>query len=176
MVRLRIGSAILVAVAAVGGCAEVAFKRGDGPDAFAAERASCSAQNPDPAAIRACLSREGWHVADLESDAAPAATAPAMPPAPRASSAVQAAQGAPAPSMPSMPMPQAVAQLAPSGNVSVGSWWKFGGGSTGLSDAVAACVAQLGPDNQPDAGYHLVTRPLYTCLGKQGWHGIGHAG
>ncbi len=163
-------SAILVAgLASLCGCGEVAFKRGGGgADALAAARASCRAENPDAGAVHACLLRQGWHVVDLAPDAAPAAAAaPAVTPAPRqAAPGVSAAQPA--------PIAPVTETAAPAGNISVGSWFKFGGGSGELNDAVAACVAVLGPDNQPAAGYHLVTAALYKCLGTHGWHGLGH--
>jgi hypothetical protein len=173
-------SAVLItALAVLAGCGEVAFKRGSGADAFAADRASCRAQNPDPAAIHACLSQKGWHVAELDSDTGPAAPTPAMSSKAVETPAPQTAQlssgGQPAPVAP-VPPPTPAAAVTPSGKISVGSWWKFGSGAANLNDDVTACVAVLGPANQPDTGYHLVTRALYKCLAAHGWHGIGHPG
>ncbi len=173
MAQSLIWPAILVAgLATLGGCGEVAFKRGGGgADALAAARASCRAENPDAGAMHACLLRQGWHVVDLAPDAAPAAAA--TPP----EAAPLPAAGTQAPLLPSAqpaPIAHVAESTAPAGKVSVGSWFKFGGGSSDLNDAIAACVAVLGPANQPDAGYHLVTAALYKCLGTHGWHGLGH--
>jgi hypothetical protein len=167
MAQSLVWSAILVAgLTTLGGCGEVAFKRGSGADALAADHASCCAKNSDAGAVRACLSQKGWHVADLGPDAAPAAAAPSVAPAP-----LPAASLPKAPPAPIVPVTQSA---APGGKISVGSWFKFGGGSGELNDAIAACVAVLGPANQPAAGYHLVTAALYKCLGTHGWHGLGH--
>ncbi len=153
---------------ALSGCGEVAFKRGSGPDAFAAARASCRDQNADPAAVRACLSHAGWNVTDL--DAGPAAEKPA----PAAQSSPEAATNTPpmppTASAPAAPLP---ASPAPPGKLAIGSWWKFGAGAADLQATADACAAGLGPDDRPDAGYHLVTRALYACLHDHGWHGIG---
>jgi hypothetical protein len=159
----------IVTVIAVAGCGQIAFKRGSGTDALMADRASCREQNPYPAAVRACMAQHGWHITDLNGEPAPA---PAYP-------ALVAAQQAPdiAPSMPTPPgAPPPAPELQPlrgSDKIRVGSWWHVGGGAGDLHAAVDGCVSKLGPADQPDAGYHTVTRALYSCLAAQGWRKFG---
>lgn len=145
-------------------CGQVAFRRGSGPDAFAQARAACRQPDQVAAAVRACLEKAGWTVADLNPD-------PADTPAPAASSAppaASAASSAPAPAASGLP-------AAPTGKIAVGGWWKLGGGAADLDAAAGACAAALGPEDQPAPGYHLVTRALYACLSRQGWHGFGRS-
>jgi hypothetical protein len=149
----------------VSSCGEVGFKRGAGPDAFAAARTACHDQNADPAAMRTCLSQNNWNVTDL--DSAPVAAAVGLP-APNAD--IETARK-PMPGTPLAETPSA--SPAPAGKMAVGSWWKFGAGASDLHAAADACLAGLAPADKPDPGYHLVTRSLYMCLGAHGWHGIG---
>jgi len=168
----------MIGLVALTGCGEVAFKRGSGSDAFTADQRRCRAENADPDAVRVCLAKLGWHVADLAPDGAPAApdapaaASPAI--SPPALPAQQSAAGAAAagPAAPPVSPPPA---RSPTALVPVGAWFKFGGGSGDLHDAVAACVAILGPDYAPAPGYHSVARALYACLGKHGWHGVGRS-
>jgi hypothetical protein len=156
----------ILCLPAVTGCDEIAFKRGSGPDAFVAARAACREQNAEPAAIRACLSQAGWHVAAL--DAAAYQTVPApRPVAPDETSAPSVPVEA---SGPASPVP---AQAVPSGTLSIGSWWKFGAGAADLRAAAEACAAGLSLSDRPEPGYHHVTPALYACLRDHGWHGIG---
>jgi len=156
-----------ICVGGLSGCSEIAFKRGSGPDAFAADREACQARDKDPAAVRACLSAAGWHVA--EADPAPTVAAPAPVVQTPAASQVSAPSQTVAPSRP-VPAPPDAKTL------SVGGWWKFGAGAADLQSAVAACVAGLGPGNAPDAGYHTVTPAVYACLRARGWHGVARPG
>jgi len=151
-----------VTLIAMTGCGQIAIKRGSGADALAADRASCRAENPDPAAVRACLVAHGWHITDL--DAAPAA-APAYP-------AAAVTQPTPLDAGPA-PSPPPVQSVHISDKIHVGGWWHFGGGPADLHTAVDGCVAKLGAGEQPDAGYHTVTRALYTCLSSEGWRSLG---
>jgi hypothetical protein len=146
------------------GCGEIAFKRGSGPDAFAADRRACQARNADPASIDACLAQFGWHVTDMDAGAAPASPAP-MPP-PQTPPATPPAATAPNAS----PQP-----VAPAPNLIFGGWWKLGTGAADLHQDADACVAKLGPANVPDPGYHSVTPALYACLRAAGWHGLRRA-
>jgi hypothetical protein len=168
---LGVAASVLICAGALTGCGEIAFKRGSGPDAFAADRRHCQSQNADPAAVHACLAQAGWHVTDMESSAAsangtavaaatvPTQAAPALPPVSAAPS-IQPPDALP-------PSPSASATA-----LSVGGWWKYGAGAADLHAAADACVAKLGPANAPDKGYHTVTPALYACLRGSGWHGI----
>ncbi len=163
----RIAIAIIT-VLAITGCGDVAFKRGSGPDAFAAARTACRDQNADPAAVRVCLSQAGWTVADLDAGPAAEPPGPVPPPAPQAITGT-------APLSPSVTAPANAPSKtpAPRGKIAIGSWWKFGAGAADLQATADACAARLGPDDRPDPGYHLVTRALYACLHDHGWHGVG---
>ncbi len=166
-----LGMVLVVACASsLAGCGEIAFKRGSGPDALAADRRSCQGQNSDPAAVRACLAQAGWHVADIEPGAAPAAAA--SPPPPQSPTATSpGAIAAPASSQPA-----AAPRPATPKTLIVGNWWRIGTGSADLHAAGDACVAKLGPSNAPDAGYHTVTPEFYACMRSAGWHGPARAG
>jgi hypothetical protein len=161
-------ASLCICVGGLTGCSEIAFKRGSGPDSFAADREACQARNKDPAAVHACLSEAGWHVAEADPAPAIAAPAPASSQASAPSQTVASLQAAMPPQP--VPAPQEAKTLI------VGGWWKFGGGAADLQSAVAACVAGLGPGNAPDAGYHTVTPALYACLRARGWHGVARPG
>jgi hypothetical protein len=155
-----------VTLIALAGCGQIAVKRGSGADALMADRMSCREQNADPAAVKACMVQHGWHITDL--DGAPAA-APAYP-------SVVVAQPAPdrLPAVPAQPGdPPPLPPLHGSDKIRVGSWWHVGGGAADLQAAVDGCVRKLGAADQPDAGYHTVTRALYGCLASQGWRKFG---
>jgi len=153
---------ILVCLGALAGCGDIAFKRGSGPDAFAADRQVCQSRNPESAAVRACLSEAGWHVTNLD---------PAAPPAQRPAVPVQSAPPQSSPSIPA-PAPNVQPPTTGPGTLLVGGWWKFGASAADLKSASDACVAALGPSNLPGPGYHIVTRALYICLRSHGWHGL----
>jgi hypothetical protein len=158
----------IVMLFALGSCGEVAFKRGSGPDAFAAARATCRDQNPEPAAEHACLSQAGWHVTSLGAEPAAVASPPTENPA-----SPGVAPAVPGPAVVSVP--PAPPPAPPVGKIAVGSWWKFGAGDADLHAAADACAAGLGPGDQPAPGYHVVTRALYACLRSHGWHGLGQS-
>jgi hypothetical protein len=155
-------AALLLYTGALSGCADIAFKRGSGPDAFAADRQACQTRNANPDAVRTCLAAAGWHITDLD---------PATSPAPPPLAPPQPAE--PAPSAPAQPTP-APPPPTPTKTLHVGGWWKFGAGAADLQTAANACVKKLGPANTPDAGYHTITPPLYACLGTHGWHALAH--
>ncbi len=150
------------ALAALAGCGQIAIKRGSGADALMADRASCRAQNADPAAVKICLVQHGWHITDL--DGGPAAT-PAYP----AAVALQPAPAGASPAPAVTPPPPPRQPVHGTDKIHVGTWWHFGGGPSDLSAAVGGCVSKLGTADQPDAGYHIVTRALYECLSAEGW-------
>lgn len=154
--RLGYAGGLLLYTVALSACADIAFKRGSGPDAFAADRQACQSRNANPDSVRTCLAAAGWHITGLDPATSPAA--PELAP-PRA------------PTPPAEPAPSAP---APTQTLHVGGWWKFGAGAADLQTAANACVAKLGPTNTPDAGYHTITPALYACLRTSGWHGLAH--
>lgn len=147
---------------ALAGCGQIAIKRGSGADALAADRASCQEQNTDSTAVKSCLAAHGWHITELESAPAAAGAYPA----------VTIAQPAPVAAGPAPPPPP-IQPVQGSDKIHVGGWWHFGGGPADLHVAVDGCVSKLGAGDQPDAGYHTVTRALYTCLSSEGWRSLG---
>jgi hypothetical protein len=158
---------LFLCVAGLTGCGEIAFKRGSGPDGFAADRTTCQARNTDPAAVHACLARAGWHVTDLDPAPAPQPPSPAPEAAPRA-----APTSPPKPDQAASPPPSEPATT----NLVIGGWWKFGAGAADLQSDATGCVARLGPANAPEPGYHSVTPALYACLRASGWHGLARPG
>jgi len=157
----------------LGGCGEVAFKRGSGGDEFSAARLACRQQSPDEAAYSACLASRGWSVADL--DAAGVSSPPVSTAVPGVSLASSVAPQVTAAASARPALASAVPD-DPGAIISVGSWWKTGGDQAELQASVNDCVALLGSSHQPDAPYRRVTRALYACLNEHGWHGLGHAG
>jgi hypothetical protein len=163
--RSRIAALAVLCAVALTGCGEIAFRRGSGPDAFAADRQACQARDPAPDSVRACLSQAGWTVTNLEPATPPASAEPPPAPATAAATHVEPATA------PDQRMQSAVVH-APPHTILVGSWWKFGAGTADLRSTVDACVAKLGPANAPDAGLHSVTPALFACLRGGGWHGF----
>lgn len=167
---LRHSACLLLCAGALAGCGDIAFKRGTGPDAFAADRQACQERNANQDAVHACLSAAGWHIADLEPSTAPASpTQPEKLPMAAVSSSAQPI--AAVATSPQTPAPQATPKT-----LLVGGWWKVGAGSADLQSAAATCVAKLGPANAPDEGYHRVTPALYACLRGQSWHALARPG
>jgi hypothetical protein len=167
---LRAALSVLLCAGVLTGCGEIAFKRGSGPDGFAADRRACQSRNDDPQAVRACLAQAGWHVTDMD---------PGPSPPPPASPAPVTAPPTPV-AAPASPMTEQAASPPPSApagkNLAVGGWWKFGAGAADLQSAATTCVAKLGPANAPEPGYHSVTPALYACLRASGWHGLARPG
>jgi hypothetical protein len=168
---------LLVALAALcpclAGCGEIAFKRGSGSDDFSAARQHCRQQSQDEAAYSDCLAKGGWSFADLNASVKVDQASPAVPaPVPGMSPAPSVASGIASTSTSFQPP----ASESPRDVISVGSWWKAGGDRAALQASVNECVTLLGPDNRPDAAYRRVTRALYLCLTKRGWHVLGRAG
>jgi len=167
----RVAGLLLPAILLLGGCADVAFKRGGSSADFDAARQACHRTTTDNAAYRSCLSNAGWSVvaeangpAPTEPDApVPAAPAPIQTAQPSASLTVKGVAAS---------VPQAPGQDAKSGldTISVKNWWRIGVGSSSLDASVDTCVARLGPAHQPAPGYHTVTRSLVACLKTEGWH------
>ncbi len=163
------------AVLLLGGCGEVAFKTGAGADALKADQLTCRQTSAGPAAYKACMNDKGWAIAELDGGPSstyipPMATQPGVPSA--------ATTGASAPMSPAetpwMKPPAAATPAAqptdPMTAVPVTAWFKFGGNNP--KDAIASCVATLGPAHQPDTLHKTVTVALLSCMRDHGWRGV----
>jgi len=94
--------------------------------------------------------------AGLREDATPSA---APEPTPEASSSIDSAPVAdPSPE----PKPDPTLRM-----ITISGWAKFGGGSP--DEAIAECVATLGPAHQPDIANHRITRGLLACMRAKNW-------
>ncbi len=153
-IPIMLAASILPAITLAGGCGEIAYKTGAGADALQADQRSCKQGGNDPVAYRSCMRDKGWAIANL--DGSGAAEPDAAPPV-----------SAQTPS--ATPLPNKIA-AAPAGPVKVSGWFKFGGG--GPQDDIAACVATLGPANQPDTANGTVTPALLACMKKKGWNAL----
>jgi hypothetical protein len=155
----------------LGGCADVAFKRGGSSADFASAKKSCHQTTTDDDAYRACLSSAGWSVV---AEADQPAVADISAPTAAAPSPTQAAQHSTSFTVEGVSgsAPPAPALDPKSGleTISVKNWWRIGVGSSSLDASVNTCVARLGPAHQPAPGYHTVTRALVSCLKTEGWH------
>jgi len=165
MRTIWVAGVLVSAILLLGGCADVAFKRGGSSSEFDAARQTCHRTTNDDDAYRACLSRAGWSVVAEANQPVPVEPSVSVPTVP---APIQAAQP-PAPA--STPAPAPV-QDPKSGleTISVKNWWRIGVGVSNLDASVDTCVAQLGPAHQPAPGYHTVTRSLAACLKTEGWH------
>ncbi len=153
--RLLLAASILPAITLAGGCGEIAYKTGAGADALQADQRSCKQGGNDPIAYRSCMRDKGWAITNIDGDGvAEPDVAPTV--------TVQTASAAPLPNKP--------ANAAPAGPVKVSGWFKFG--SSGPQDDIAACVAALGPANQPDVEKSTVTPALLVCMKKKGWNAL----
>ncbi len=173
--RVRFFSCLALAAMCAGGlaaCGEIAFKRGSGADAFAADRRRCRSEAADPASVNSCLTQAGWRVTELRTDAVsvPEPATPLPVTVPRPAPAASPAGAEPAIAAPDKAA-TAVPPPVPPKTLIVGNWWRIGTGAADLHAAGDACVAKLGPSDAPDAGYHTVTPALYACLRSAGWHG-----
>jgi len=165
---LMLGS---VATLTLSGCGEFAYKTGAGGDALDADRKACKMSAPGAVSYSQCMHDKGWSISNLDGgDDATAATAPAAVAgtAPTADTPATPAPAAAA-SMPPPPAPPPPPAADPMAPVKITAWVKFGPG--GPDDDIAACVATLGPANQPDKANKTVTRALLNCMRAKGWRG-----
>lgn len=176
----RHATLLMLATLLLGGCGELALKRGASQEDLAAARQACREQAADPAAQRRCLADKGWFIQDWRAQS-PADGDPvidvaalasdsrmenaAVHPAPSGTATAAAASSS---SSPPTPAPA----RDPLDRFKVGAWWKLGGNGAGLRMDTEACVAQLGEAHRPDSQTLLATRALLSCLKEKGWSGL----
>jgi len=164
------GAGVITAVLALAGCGEIAYKTGASADSLEADRRVCKQADTDQDSFRSCMNRRGWSVADLDAPAAPK-SADKNPPHPAnlgiGENPPEAAAAARTDATRTEMIPPAA---NPSTPVPVSGWVKFGGGSP--DDAIAGCVAALGPAHKPDQTARTVTAALLACMRDKGWRGL----
>jgi hypothetical protein len=158
---------VTLTMLALSGCGEFAYKTGAGADALAADKATCQQAGGD---YQTCMHAKGWTISNLGGDDAPepVAAAPALATSPVVPETVATAPASSA--APAMPASAVPAPADPRAPVKMTAWVRFGGG--GPQDDIAACVASLGPGNEPDSRNHTVTRALLACMRGKGWRGL----
>jgi hypothetical protein len=148
----------------IAGCGQLAYKTGAGADALEADEQACKQGSVDQNVYAQCMHEKGWSIANLDGSS----TAPVAPVAPSPSpSGAPVSPDQPAGSATVAPAAPLADPMAP---VKVTTWIRFGGG--GPSDDIVACVATLGPANQPDTVNKTVTRALLACMREKGWRGL----
>jgi hypothetical protein len=132
----------------VSGCGDIAYKTGAGADQLRQDKEACKTSGDESR----CLKDKGWAMSSLE----PGASPPPIAETPQTSSA-----SAPV-AAPSVPP-----QTDPLRMVAISGWAKFGAGSP--DEAIAECVATLGPAHRPDAATHRVSAALLACMRAKNW-------
>jgi len=164
---------LTAAMALLSGCGEVAYKTGAGADTLQADQRICKqAGGGGPDDYKSCMNAKGWSIADLNagpsSNYAPPKTeigvASSAGPAPSVGSATS--MGA-TPTLPASQMRPVTDPMTP---IPVTAWVKFGGGPP--NDAIADCVATLGPGYAPDKLHKTVPVALLSCMRDHGWRAL----
>ena len=109
------------------------------------------------------LRDKGWTISNLSADDTPASVPAAIPGAPAAEPSAATALVTPSAAM-------AKARAEPTAPLKTTAWIKFGVGSP--RDDIQACVAALGPGNEPDTVRQTVTPALLGCMRAKGWRGL----
>lgn len=164
------GGILLLAALLLGGCGELAYKRGASSSDLQAAKKSCREKGPDPAAIEQCMADHGWVVQNLSRmdplDADPVVEASVIPSDRRIENAASAMPGAVQPATTVKRTPQMTDTFT------VSSWWKTGSGAASLKTDTEACVAKLGEAHRPDSQTQSATRGLLLCMKEKGWSGL----
>ena len=180
---------ILLISVSLGGCGELAYKRGASAQDLEATRKTCQSAGAEKA-IEKCLEDNGWAVTRLD-DVDLFATASASADnrnlgadedRRRASKPVDEANLSSGKS-PITSSDARQASTASTGSPSpptanpmdtykVSSWWKMGAGRESLETDTHACVAQLGAAHSPDNRTQQVTRGLVVCMHGKGWKAL----
>lgn len=163
---------LLLTIFSLTGCGEFAYKRGAGAADLNKAQLGCQAQSSDPAAIEACLEKEGWTVQKLDAlgELDPVAVitpnpdnrSPGVTSLAAAQAQVADPAGTNAPKKPADPLDV----------FKISSWWKMGGSTDQLNGALNACVATLGESHRPDPLAQRATRGLLLCMRQSGWYGL----
>ncbi len=167
---LRASGILVLTTWLLGGCGELAFKRGGSASDFEAAQKACREANPEPEATRQCLAEGGWFVTGLKHmdslGAEPVIEAAVIP-------GDRRIENIPAPE-PARGQARSGIQRTPDpmDTFKVGSWWKAGGSAGSLGLDTDACVARLGEAHRPDNRTQQATRGLLLCLKEKGWSGL----
>jgi len=164
------GGILLLAALLLGGCGELAYKRGASASDLEAAKKSCREKGLDPAAIEKCMGDRGWVVQNLSRmeplDADPVAEASVIPSDRRIENAASAKPGTIQPATTVKKTPEMTDTFK------VSSWWKIGGGAADLKADTEACEAKLGEAHRLDSQTQLATRGLLLCMKDKGWSGL----
>ncbi|MDP2028876.1 MAG: hypothetical protein Q8K12_04495 [Thiobacillus sp.] len=168
--KIRCRSGILLLVALLSGCGELAYKRGANSSDLEAAKKSCLEKEPDTAAVEKCMAHRGWVVHNLSRmeplDADPVVEASVIPSDRRIENAASATPGATQPTAAKKRTPEITDTFK------VSSWWKTGSGAANLKSDTEACVAKLGDAHLPDSQTLSATRGLLLCMKDKGWSGL----
>ncbi|MGV8990687.1 MAG: hypothetical protein ACOH1Q_04700 [Thiobacillus sp.] len=168
--KIRCRSGILLLVALLSGCGELAYKRGANSSDLEAAKKSCLEKEPDPAAVEKCMAHRGWVVHNLSRmeplDADPVVEASVIPSDHRIENAASATPSATPPTEAEKRTPKMTDTFK------VSSWWKTGSGAASLKSDTEACVAKLGDAHLPDSQTLSATRGLLLCMKDKGWSGL----
>ena len=166
----RSGGILLLTALLLGGCGELAYKRGASSSDLDAAKKSCREKGSDPAAVEQCMADRGWVVQNLSRMeplvADPVAEASVIPSDHRIENAASVTTSA--------TPPATAAKITPemSDTFKVSSWWKTGSGAASLNADTEACVAKLGEAHRPDSQTQTATRGLLLCMKDKGWSGL----
>lgn len=173
--KTHCSSSILLLAVLLGGCGEVAYKRGASSSDLQAAKKSCREKGPDPAAVEKCMADRGWVVQNLnrmeplETD--PVVDASAIPSdrqIENETSAAPDAQRAESPAAAAIRKPDMLDTFK------VSSWWKAGSGADSLKSDMEECVVKLGEAHRPVQTPHTqkATRGLLLCMKEKGWSAL----
>ena len=164
------GGILLLLALLLGGCGELAYKRGATASDLEAAKKSCREIRSDPAAVEQCMADRGWVVQNLSRieplDTAPVVEASVIPSDRRIDNAASATHGAVQPATAMKRTPEMTDTFK------VSSWWKTGSGAASLNTDTEACVAKLGEAHRPDSQTQSATRGLLLCMKDKGWSGL----
>jgi len=132
----------------VSGCGDIAYKTGASADQLRQDKEACKESGDESR----CMKEKGWAMTSLEAGASPS---PA--------SETRQTSSASAPVV----APSALPQADPLRMVAISGWAKFGAGSP--DEAIADCVATLGPAHRPDVANHRISSALLACMRAKNW-------
>jgi hypothetical protein len=171
---IRSSCSLLLATLLLGGCGELAYKRGASAGDLDAAKKSCQSNAGDAAAVAKCMAGKGWAIQNLDKmepldDADPVIEATALPSNQRIENAASLPAAVPAASPAAVAVRKAPDMLD---TFKVSSWWKTGSGAASLQADTEACVTRLGEAHRPAPQTQMVTRGLLLCMKDKGWSGL----